>query len=127
MSAEPYFELRDIRKHYALRRSFFQRFGGEARTVNAVDGVSFQVPQGSIFGLVGESGSGKSTLAQIMVGLLAPNAGQLIYRGHDVATLDAVGRRAYRRGVSGHAFLAQPSQTHPPRLARSIIGPKCAG
>ncbi len=99
MSAEPFFELRDIRKEYVLRRGFLQRFGGHARIIAAVDGVTFRVPQGSIFGLVGESGSGKSTLAQIMVRLIHPTSGQVIYRGQDVAELDPAGHMAFRQGV----------------------------
>ena len=95
----PIIELRDVRKVYGLRQGWMQRLRGPAQRVAAVDGVSFGMMPGTIFGLVGESGSGKSTLAQIMVRLIAPSSGQILYRGRDVSTLDAVGRQAFRRGV----------------------------
>src|SRR4051812_352443 len=71
-SGVPILELRDIRKQYALRRGMLERLTRPARAIAAVDGVSVDIPEGSIFGLVGESGSGKSTLAQIIVRLVEP-------------------------------------------------------
>jgi ABC-type glutathione transport system ATPase component len=99
VTVEPFFELRDIRKTYRLRRGLLQRLAGPAPVVAAVDGVSLTVERGSIFGLVGESGCGKSTLAQIMVRLIEPSAGRLLYRGADVSRLRGADYRAFRQGV----------------------------
>jgi ABC-type glutathione transport system ATPase component len=97
--AAPLCELRDIRKEYTLRRGLIERFSRPERRVAAVDRVSLSIPRGQIFGLVGESGCGKSTLAQIMVRLIAPTSGQLLYRNADVAELSGVERREFRHGV----------------------------
>jgi oligopeptide transport system ATP-binding protein len=50
-------------------------------TIKAVDGVSFQINQGEIFGLVGESGSGKSTVARTIMGIYPPTGGKVYYKG----------------------------------------------
>jgi ABC-type glutathione transport system ATPase component len=99
VAGEPALELRGIRKEYALRRGFVERLTRPARVVAAVDGVSLAIPQGSIFGLVGESGSGKSTLAQIMVRLIEPTAGQMMYRGREIAGLAPAERQRLRHRI----------------------------
>jgi ABC-type glutathione transport system ATPase component len=99
-AAPPILALADIRKEYRLRAGMLRRLLSAPRpSVAAVDGVSLDVPTGSILGLVGESGSGKSTLAQIMVGLVPPTSGVLRYRGVDLRNLSNTQRIAYRRGV----------------------------
>ena len=65
--------IRDIAKTYD---------GGK----RALDGVSFDVPQGQIFGLLGPNGAGKSTLINIMAGLVMKSAGSISIWGHDIDT-----------------------------------------
>lgn len=59
--------------------------------VRAVDGVSFQLRRGEIFGLVGESGSGKSTVARCVMNIYRPSGGQVFYKG-----IDTCDPRAFR-------------------------------
>ena len=54
---------------------------GRNRVLQAVDGVSFQMHKGEIFGLVGESGSGKSTVARCIMNILSPTSGKIRYLG----------------------------------------------
>lgn len=68
----------DVRR---LRRQFQLRGG---MTIQAVDGVSFQLHAGEIFGLVGESGCGKSTLARTLTGIYAPTSGEIFFKGQRV-------------------------------------------
>jgi len=58
-----------------------KRFGSFA----AVDGVSFAVEPGAVFGLIGPNGAGKSTLLKMITSLIAPTAGRVLVRGVDVA------------------------------------------
>ncbi len=57
---------------------------GRNRILRAVDGVSFQMQRGEIFGLVGESGSGKSTVAKCVMNILRPTAGKIRYLGVNI-------------------------------------------
>ena len=64
-------------------------------SVKALDGLSFQILRGEIYGLVGESGCGKSTAARCVMNLLRPQGGRVLYRGID--TCDPKAFRANRR------------------------------
>ena len=76
-----------------------QVFGGSSHT-HAVDGVSFRIPEEpTILSLVGESGSGKSTIARIILGLLQPTAGRVLYEGTDIFTRDRKWNRKFRGEV----------------------------
>jgi peptide/nickel transport system ATP-binding protein len=70
-------EIRDLVKTFPIR-SGFGRVTGEVR---AVDGVSFTIPAGGVYGLAGESGSGKSTIARMIMGLAEPDSGEILLDG----------------------------------------------
>ncbi len=65
----------------SLKKSFFLKDKGFIR---AVDGVSLGVRQGESLGIVGESGCGKTTLAKIIMGLIKPDQGQMLFEGNEV-------------------------------------------
>ena len=109
-----------MRKEYLLRQGVLARLRGGAKSFAAVDGVSFVVPRDSIFGLVGESGSGKSTLAQIIVRLIEPTSGTLLFRGQDVATLDRPAAQRFRQGVQ-MVFQDTGSSLNPRKRVRRVI------
>ena len=68
----PILEVRNVIKRYP--------------TVNAVDGVSFSVPEGICFGLLGPNGAGKTTTIEIMEGIQIPTSGEVLYRGEPIST-----------------------------------------
>ena len=76
MSASPAISIRDLVKRYAAQRN--------APGKLALDGVSFDVPQGGVFGLLGPNGAGKSTLINIMAGLVMKTSGAIDIWGHDI-------------------------------------------
>jgi len=82
----PLLQVKQLKKYYEHgTASLFSRIGfGKAAYVKAVDGVSFEVPQGSVFGLAGESGCGKTTLIKTILGLERSTAGQMVFDGQDV-------------------------------------------
>jgi ABC-type polysaccharide/polyol phosphate transport system ATPase subunit len=58
------------------------------QTFTALDGVSFQVPKGSTFGVIGENGSGKSTLLKLLAGITRPTSGRLRVEGRVSALIE---------------------------------------
>ena len=96
MSETPLLEVTDVEKHFPAGRSFF---GRAALPVKAVDGLSFHIDQGRTFGLVGESGCGKTTLGMLLVKLMEPTRGRIVFGGHDVARLRGRALRDFRRRV----------------------------
>lgn len=82
-------------KTYAMRRWLARKPGAVA----ALDDVSLTVRRGSTLGLAGASGSGKSTLARCVVLRETPSAGEILFEGRSIFSLDRRQRREYRRAV----------------------------
>jgi oligopeptide/dipeptide ABC transporter ATP-binding protein len=77
-------KVEGLKKYFPVQRGFFQRVIG---WIKAVDGVDFEIPRGKTLGLVGESGCGKSTIGRLILKLLEPDEGKIIYRGQDISDL----------------------------------------
>ncbi|HYI25887.1 MAG TPA: dipeptide ABC transporter ATP-binding protein [Thermomicrobiales bacterium] len=92
---QPLLDVRDLKMHFPLTQGIiFQRKVG---AVQAVDGVSFSVKRGETLGLVGESGCGKSTTGRAILQLYKPTAGNVVFDGKDLTTLDGTQMRRMRR------------------------------
>ena len=87
--------VRDLSKHFILKGGW----GQPARTLRAVEGVSFDIARGETLGLVGESGSGKSTTGRMLVGLLPATRGSVKLFGHEIAEKGHGGIEPVRRRV----------------------------
>jgi oligopeptide/dipeptide ABC transporter ATP-binding protein len=70
-----------LKKYFPVQRGFLQRIIG---WIKAVDGVDLTINQGKTLGLVGESGCGKSTIGRLILKLLEPDEGKIIFRGNDI-------------------------------------------
>ncbi len=73
----PILQVRGLTKRFTLRKGGF--FGGEARSVLAVDDIGFDVARGTCLGIVGESGSGKTTVSKMIMRALDADAGEILY------------------------------------------------
>lgn len=72
-------EVRDLVKHFPIRQGII--FSKQVGAVQAVDGVSFDILKGETLGLVGESGCGKTTVGRLILRLLEPTSGNIIFDG----------------------------------------------
>ena len=89
---------RPLLKVFRLSKEFPVRMGITKRAaVSAVDDVSFDVMKGSTVGIVGESGCGKSTVARLVLGLLSPDHGDVIFEGHNITNLIGHERKTFTR------------------------------
>lgn len=67
-------------------RNLTKVFGSGKNMTVAVDNVSFSVARGEVLSLLGESGSGKTTTARMLLGLMTPTSGTILFRGRDLST-----------------------------------------
>src|SRR2546425_9363966 len=97
---EPILEVRHLTVHFPVFKGFGPGLrGGADAKVHAVDDVSFSLGPQEILGLVGESGCGKSTIARTLVGLTAPTAGTILFKGQDITRPKPKERRALREQI----------------------------
>lgn len=94
MSERPLLEVRGLKQHFEQRSGWLAR---RKRVVRAVDGVDLALQPGEVLGLVGESGCGKTTLGRCALYLLKPTAGEVIFDGQNLLTLDTAAMHRVRR------------------------------
>lgn len=73
-------EVKDLRREYVTHKGWVRR---RKHIVKAVDGITFDVREGEIFGLLGQNGAGKTTTIKMLITLLAPTGGTCRVLGHD--------------------------------------------
>jgi peptide/nickel transport system ATP-binding protein/oligopeptide transport system ATP-binding protein len=81
MNGAPLIEVEHLTKHFPVKQGVFAR---SHQVVHAVEDVSLTVKRGETLGIVGESGCGKSTTARLMVRLLEPTGGKVLFEGRDI-------------------------------------------
>lgn len=114
---ESIIDLRELKKYYLAHKAWISR---KVEYIRAVDGVTFSVKKGEIFGLVGESGSGKTTTGQMAVRLIDPTAGSIIFDGQDLTKVPESKLRLVRKNFQ--IIFQNPISSLDPRMKiRSLL------
>ncbi len=91
-------EVTDLKKYFPVAKTFIERIlTREERYVRAVDGISFSIEEGEVFSLVGESGSGKTTTGKLVLRLIEPTSGRIVFQGTDITSMSKKEIRPMRR------------------------------
>lgn len=117
--AKPILEVDGLRMYFPVKSSGLVR-----RTVGhvqAVDGVSFQLPEAGSLGLVGESGCGKSTTGRLITRLYEPTGGSIRFEGRDIAQAKPRELKPLRREIQ-MIFQDPYTSLNPRQTVGSIVG-----
>jgi oligopeptide/dipeptide ABC transporter ATP-binding protein len=122
--SEVLLEVKGLKKYFPIKSGFFRKTVGH---VKAVDGVSFTVKVGETLGIVGESGCGKSTMGRMVMRVLEPTEGSIVFGGQDIAKMSPSSLRKLRKDfqmvfqdpysslnqkMSVHDVIAEPFHIH---------------
>ena len=103
-------EVRHLKKYFVLKKTLM---GKPLSTLKAVDDVSFKIMPGETLGIVGESGCGKTTMGRTVLKLHQPTAGQIFFKGTDIAGYKAKQMRPLRKQMQ--IVFQDPYSSLPPR------------
>jgi peptide/nickel transport system ATP-binding protein len=119
--SETLIRIENLKKWFPLKMGFFQSFFSQrALFVRAIDGISFDVKRGEIFGLAGESGSGKTTTGRILLKLDEPTDGKIFFEGRDVTYVSEKDFKVLRRKLQ--IIFQDPYESlNPMMIVRSIV------
>lgn len=119
--SETIMKCENLKKWFPVRLGFFQTIISRRQLfLRAVDGISIDVKKGEIYGLAGESGSGKTTTGRLLLRLLKPTNGKILFKDKDITFLKDKKMRPLRRHMQ--IIFQDPYESLNPRmLVRSIL------
>ncbi len=121
MESEIIVSTEKLKKYFPIKRGFFETvFSRSEVFVKAIDGISFFIKKGEVFGLVGESGSGKTTTGRLLVRLADPTEGSIRYKDKDISSLTQKELKPLRKEMQ--IIFQDPFESLDPRmLIKDII------
>jgi peptide/nickel transport system ATP-binding protein len=106
----------ELKKWFPIKMGFFKSvISKDQLFVRAVDGVSFDIRKGEIFGLAGESGSGKTTTGRLILRLIESTGGKVFYHGEDITSIEESKMKELRRNMQ--IVFQDPYESLNPRMS----------
>ena len=113
----PVLEVRNLKKYFPVNEGFL---GRNKKSLKAVNNVNFSIYSGETLGIVGESGCGKSTLGNLIMNMLKPTEGEVLFEGQSIHKMNAKEQKNYKQSVQ--MIFQDPFSSLNPRMrVRDII------
>jgi len=120
MEKDVVMDIKNLVKWFPVRMGFFSTLVSRKELfVRAVDNISFDIKKGEIFGLAGESGSGKTTTGRLLLRLVEPTSGNIVFQGKDITTFADTELKPLRRKMQ--IVFQDPYESLNPRMNISDI------
>jgi oligopeptide/dipeptide ABC transporter ATP-binding protein len=97
MTNQPLLQITDLSKYFPVTRGVIM--SRKIGDIKAVDRISFDISAGETLGLVGESGCGKTTTGRVILKLIEPSSGRIVYKGQDITPFDKKAMVPLRRDM----------------------------
>jgi peptide/nickel transport system ATP-binding protein len=108
--------VKNLTKYFEIKMGLFQSLlRKELPKVHAVDGISFEIEKGEMFGLVGESGCGKTTTGRLILRLVEPTSGEIYFKERNLLKLDYNEMRKMRKHMQ--IIFQDPYESLNPRMS----------
>jgi peptide/nickel transport system ATP-binding protein len=118
--SETVVKVENLKKWFPVRMGFFGSLVSRKQLfVKAVDGISFEIKKEEIFGLAGESGSGKTTTGRVILRLIEPTSGKVIFEGKDITRLEEDQMKPFRSKMQ--IVFQDPYESLNPRMTVADI------
>lgn len=115
LNQEVLLSVNNLKKHFEAKQGLKATLLRKRAIIKAVDGVTFNVRKGEIFGVAGESGCGKTTLGRTIMRLTDPTEGSISYKGQDITRLETASVRMLRSKIQ--IVFQDPYESINPRMS----------